>query len=249
MDNYFTLIILSVSIVNIGLVIIAIKQYLDYVREKKEYLFIQKIEEIKDKERKQLINYISSELHDNISQMISLSVMSLGTLKDANNVDDIGNIRKLLNKTLTDVRYLIKTIKLRESFDFDLDLQIQELIDFLNQSTDIVFLRSGKAPLLDNERKYLLLRIIQELLNNILKYSKAQKVKLIFENHSSTTFLRIVHNGESFQPSDKDFQKGYGLTNILENTKLLNGAVRFEYKDSNIIIELPETADFRKRGL
>lgn len=238
MDSY-VLIILSVSIVNIILVIFSLREYTVYKREKEEYLFKRKIEEIKDKERKQLVNYITSELHDNISQMVSLAIMNSGTLKVEKNDKAFINIQNLLNKTLSDVRYLIKTIKLRESFDLDLDYQIEDLINVLNQSTSISFSKVGKAPVLDNERKYLLFRILQELLNNILKHSKANNVDVIFENINTLLILRIVHNGKKFKPTNEDFQKGYGLSNIIENTKLLNGKLNFESENSNIILKLP----------
>jgi signal transduction histidine kinase len=247
MDSY-VLIILSVSAINIILVIFSLKEYATYKREKNEYLFKRKIEEVKDKERKQLVNYITSELHDNISQMISLAIMNSGTLKVEKNEKAFINIQNILNKTLTDVRYLIKTIKLRESFDFDLDYQIEDLINILNQSTSISFSKVGKAPTLDNERKYLLFRILQELLSNILKHSKANSVEVLFENTDTLSILRIAHNGEKFQPVNEDFQKGYGLSNIIENTKLLSGKLHFESENSNVILKLPTTAVLQKRG-
>lgn len=246
MDDYFVLIILSVSIVNIILVIFSLREYTAYKREKDEILFKKKIEEIKDKERKQLVSYISSELHDNISQMISLVIMNSGTLKEENYENRIINIQYILNKALTDVRYLIKTIKLRESINLDLDNQIEDLINILNQSTAINFSKVGKAPVLNNERKYLLFRILQELLSNILKHSKANNVKVIFENTNTLSILRIVHNGKKFQPKNEDFQKGYGLSNIIENTKLLNGKLNFESENSNVILKLPTTSSLAK---
>lgn len=239
MENYFALIVLSGSALNAALVIFATKEYVKYRREKNEFLFKQKIDVIKTKERKQLVNYISSELHDNISQMISLAIMKSASLQNNNEGINLINIQNILNKTLVDVRYLIKTIKLRESADFDLDYQIEELVNILNQSTPIKFIKKGNVPLLDSERKYLLLRIIQELLNNVLKYSKANKVKITFENSHTTSVLRIGHNGESFKPIDADYTKGYGLTNIVENTKLLNGVLDFESHNSNIMLEFP----------
>lgn|SRR5690554_292589 len=246
MDDYFVLIILSISTINIILTIFSLKEYVAYKREKDEILFKKKIEEIKDKERKQLVSYISSELHDNISQMISLAIMNSGTLKEENYENRIINIQYILNKALTDVRYLIKTIKLRESINLDLDNQIEDLINILNQSTAINFSKVGKAPVLNNERKYLLFRILQELLSNILKHSKANSVEVLFENIDTLSILRIAHNGEKFQPVNEDFQKGYGLSNIIENTKLLSGKLHFESENSNVILKLPTTGSLAK---
>lgn len=220
---------------------IASKSYWNYKREKKEINFIKTVNSIKYRERIQLVNYISSELHDNISQMISLAIMNLSSIVEIENKNKSNNNSlMLLNKALEDIRYLIKTIKLRESNNQELDMQIDELISILNIATSIKYIKTGIAPSLDKERNYLILRIIQELLNNILKYSYAENVWLSVDNSDiSAIQFFINHDGIKFKPTIVDFQKGLGLTNIVENTKLLKGDLRFEYQRYNNVLKIP----------
>jgi len=239
--------IIIVIILNVSILILIVKELRRYYIALNEKRFKMKVAEIRDKERIQFIHIISSELHDNISQMISLAVMNAKAINIANfNQKSIENIVKLLSRSLTDIRHLNTAIKLRESSDIDLDYQIEELIEFLNCSSSIRFKRNGPAPKLSSERKYLLLRILQELLHNILKYSNACDVELYFEiDLSSVVRICITHDGVIFKPSNDNLNMGSGLKNICENVKLLGAQIIYCIDKPKIEIKLPLLRDFR----
>ncbi|HRP89441.1 MAG TPA: hypothetical protein PKX92_05335 [Edaphocola sp.] len=236
MNFIFPIVIILVLVLNIVLVFLIIQELKLYYDKRKDKAFKKSIEKVKVKEREQLINLISSELHDNISQIVSLAKMNVNSL-DSNTVNPKtkDNIISLLEKSLSDIRYLIKMIRLQEKRDIDADRQIDELIEVLNKSSIINFKKSGQIVQSGQETTFLLFRIIQELLNNVLKYSNASDVEIKVDKE----VISIFHNGISFIPSNNDYLKGFGLTNINENKKLLNAEIEYNTNNPKIKIKLP----------
>ena len=238
MNIIFPVVIILVLALNIVLFFLVIRELKLYYDKRKDKAFKKSIEKIKVKERIQLINLISSELHDNISQMISLAKMNVKSL-DSNTVNQKTkeNIISLLGKSLSDIRYLNKMIKLQETRDIDVNRQIEELIEVLNQSSTIDFKKNGQILQLGQEKNFLLFRIMQELLNNLMKYSKASDVEIKVDKE----IISIFHNGISFIPLKEDYNKSFGLTNINENKMLLNAEIEYSTNNPKIKIKLPLT--------
>ncbi|MGI6319847.1 MAG: sensor histidine kinase [Bacteroidales bacterium] len=238
MNLIFPNVIILVLALNIVLFFLVIRELKLYYDKRKDKAFKKSIEKIKVKERVQLINLISSELHDNISQMISLAKMNVKSL-DSNTVNQKTkeNIISLLGKSLSDIRYLNKMIKLQETRDIDVNRQIEELIEVLNQSSTIDFKKNGQILQLGQEKNFLLFRIMQELLNNLMKYSKASDVEIKVDKE----IISIFHNGISFIPLKEDYNKSFGLTNINENKMLLNAEIEYSTNNPKIKIKLPLT--------
>ncbi len=238
MNIIFPVVIILVLALNIVLFFLVIRELKLYYDKRKDKAFKKSIEKIKVKERVQLINLISSELHDNISQMISLAKMNVKSL-DSNTVNQKTkeNIISLLGKSLSDIRYLNKMIKLQETRDIDVNRQIEELIEVLNQSSTIDFKKNGQILQLGQEKNFLLFRIMQELLNNLMKYSKASDVEIKVDKE----IISIFHNGISFIPLKEDYNKSFGLTNINENKMLLNAEIEYSTNNPKIKIKLPLT--------
>ena len=208
------------------------------------------IETKKNDERKRLVNFISSELHDNISQLVSLALMNTNAVQETQeNKKHKKNIHDLLSKSLKDLKFIINTIQLSETIEIDLEYHLEQIINNLNRSTNIVFKRIGQAPALNNDKNYILLRILQELLTNILKHSEATCVNITFHNYFNKSNVHVTHDGIKFKPIKKDFNKGNGLKNIHDNINLLNGNIYYEFENCNTIIKLPLTRVWRNGGL
>ncbi|MEO9572213.1 MAG: sensor histidine kinase [Polaribacter sp.] len=71
-----------------------------------------------------------------------------------------------------------------------------------------------------------LYRITQELINNIIKHSKATDVSVQLFNTNNTVVLIIEDNGIGFSSEKKE--KGIGLLNISSRLDIVNGEVHFE---------------------
>ena len=98
------------------------------------------------------------------------------------------------------------------------------------------------------EKELLVFRIIQELINNILKHSNSSFIHLTQNVHGDKFYLRIHHDGRGIVQSD--FEKlnksniGLGLKNIGSRIRLLQGEILFEKDISQtyykVTIEVPK---------
>ena len=98
------------------------------------------------------------------------------------------------------------------------------------------------------EKSWSFFRIIQELINNILKHSNSSFIHLTENVHGDKFYLRIHHDGRGIVQSD--FEKltksniGLGLKNISSRMRVVHGSINFEKDISQtyykITLELPK---------
>ena len=83
-------------------------------------------------------------------------------------------------------------------------------------------------------------RIIQELLNNAMKYAKASKVLVSCSQNKDVFFITVEDNGIGFDVSQNN-KTGMGLRNIKNRVDFMNGKLEIESvlnKGTSAYIEL-----------
>ena len=84
--------------------------------------------------------------------------------------------------------------------------------------------------------------IISELLNNILKHSKANLAKLETSLENNQLSIKIKDNGKGFDVKNITAFKGAGWTNIQNRVTYLKGKIDVDSSEQNgtsVIIEIP----------
>jgi len=102
------------------------------------------------------------------------------------------------------------------------------------------------------EQELLVFRIVQELVNNILKHSSAGFIHLTQNASGNNLYLRIHHDGKGITQSEFDAlnqsAQGLGLKNIASRINVLNGRIFFEIDPSQtyykITLEIPREKKF-----
>jgi two-component system, NarL family, sensor histidine kinase UhpB len=79
---------------------------------------------------------------------------------------------------------------------------------------------------LDDNKKLMLYRVVQEGLNNVVKYAAASEVNVSFCNQDGQLKLTIQDNGQGFDPAKK--AKGIGLRNIESRVAYYAGSVEID---------------------
>jgi signal transduction histidine kinase len=85
-----------------------------------------------------------------------------------------------------------------------------------------------------------LYRILQEQLNNILKYSKASFIEIEITNRNNKIKMQIYDNGVGFNP--KEIKRGIGLNNIKKRAEAFSGSFNLNTAPGNgckLVIEIP----------
>jgi signal transduction histidine kinase len=114
--------------------------------------------------------------------------------------------------------------------DLGLIDSVQDLVENIKATKrlHVEFYYSGTIDnILDEKRKLMLFRIIQEQVNNVLKHASAKNlvIELIADSEGHAVDLTISDDGKGFELDKVRSKKGVGLSNIASRAQLFNGSV------------------------
>ncbi len=195
---------------------------------------------------------ISRDLHDGLGQLLTAARFNVQALiqQQMNQLSTeaqqiVDSLQKLLEDAIHETRALSHSLMPRLLVDFGLVPAIENLCNQLAPALRprINFQVHDFTQRLPAEYEIGLYRIIQELLNNAIKYSQANTIDIqIFY----TTYLLTViveDDGIGFEISErKPSHKGAGIANIESRTQLLGGQFTIESAPGNgtiAVIEIP----------
>ena len=195
---------------------------------------------------------ISQELHDNIGQMLSVVKLSLSAMnieKEHPAYELAKHSGQVLNKAILDLSDLTKSMHTDRITDVGLVESIRfELAAIKNMGLlQVRFLVTGTEFQLPEQKAIFLFRIFQEILNNILKHSKASLVTVGLNYLSDDTFvLEVEDNGVGFNELEKQqsvlSSKGVGLKSMVNRAQLIGADISIKGgigKGARIVIKLP----------
>jgi len=190
---------------------------------------------------------IGGELHDNVCQVLAVSQLSLGMLKDSiepSKMPLFDQCRNYLSLVLVEIRNLSHRLapaffddsgleeainKLFETFNFAEKFEIRHYFDEKINSHEI-----------NLEIQLNLYRILQEQLRNIQKYSKASVIEFDVLINNNKLKMRVSDNGIGFNVNTA--KDGIGLANMKRRTELFSGKFAIESSPGNgcsISVEIP----------
>ena len=179
----------------------------------------------------QTLQHIGQELHDNIGQLLSVAKINLNILEESDNEElvFIKQTNEIITQSISDLRALTKSLDGDFVKDFGLEESISHELQRIRKTrrfqTEISVL--GEKRKLGYEREIVLFRIVQEVLNNALKHSKAKNLTLILHYFPESFTLNIQDNGKGFDLEDVNqksiSQSGAGLRNMQRRMELIGG--------------------------
>lgn len=187
--------------------------------------------ELQEKERCN----ISRELHDNVGQKLSAASMMLN-LENR----DLDKIKHLINTSIQDIRSLSKSLNTPELNSETLEKNLCFLIENLPDPQKISFESHFKDELLSDFTKGQVYRIIQESINNALKYSKAEKIKVTIREEKNILSVQVKDNGVGFET--ERINAGNGIKNLRERVKNCSGEFNLHSMPehgTNVSIKIP----------
>lgn len=173
---------------------------------------------------------IGRELHDNIQQILVTSRLFLSMVKPADTTAAgyayMEQTNSLILSAIDEIRNLSHSMITPFIEKTSLTEAIEKIILNTTSASDIkinmelIGLDEGK---LSEKLRLTIYRIIQEQVNNILKYAKASAVRLSIVQEQDKLVLTIQDNGIGFDSAAKP--AGIGLMNIKTRASLFNGEV------------------------
>lgn len=175
---------------------------------------------------------IASDLHDSVSnELVSLKFSLENTntqlkFKVDNILEEVRNISRNLSPTLFD--------------KLGLEHSIEQLSDRVqNQYSFLLTSEIQYSNTLTTEVELQVYRIIQEAITNMLKHADAMAGKITITEDDKYVYVEIKDNGKGFDvQKTNENGKSFGLLNITERAKYINGTVKINSNNSGTIIDI-----------
>tara|TARA_R110002072_G_scaffold95702_9_gene210923 strand:+ start:177 stop:1955 length:1779 start_codon:yes stop_codon:yes gene_type:complete len=214
-------------------------QKLEREQERKTFLAMTEGEE---KERIRL----SKDLHDGLGQILSTARMNVNALEreDKGEEEKIWkNSLKLIDQAVVEVRNVSHALMPSALVQLGLIPAIQQISDQINDSGQIKleFIHQGEIANWPMAIRISIFRIVQEVLNNMVKHSEASEISIHLLSDDEKMTLDIKDNGKGFDLDIIDKSKGIGWKNIQSRVKLLGAKLELyseKSKGSQIILKL-----------
>ncbi|WP_051359891.1 CheR family methyltransferase [Adhaeribacter aquaticus] len=175
---------------------------------------------------------ISEALHNGLGQILYATKLNFTDLADNVPADKKTlkvRVNTLLDEAITATRNISFELTPSVLKDFGLKTAIKELITRIaNPQIKVTSDIDGFEERLPYLVEISLYRIVQELLNNILKHSKATEAVIELVQQQDKIYLSIQDNGVGFEKNKFDDSKGLGLSSIKNRVNVLGGQLRVD---------------------
>lgn len=175
--------------------------------------------------QEQTFKNISQEIHDNIGQVLSLAKLNLNTIQHSENAETLALTEELLGKAIGDLRDLSRSLNTEKITDIGICLAIKHELAIIEKVAKIktVFNCFDEEVALGNEQTIIAFRMMQEILNNILKHARATLITTDIVTDENSTTITISDNGKGFDVDKlKTTETGIGLKSIQQRCGLIN---------------------------
>ena len=171
---------------------------------------------------------LAKDLHDGLGGMLSsvkLHFSKIGTENQPlQQSDDFRKAIELLDVTSSEARKISHNLMPGALVKFGL---IDALNDFCNNiagshSFAVEFQSYGLDNRLPEDQEIMIYRIVQELVNNVVKHAKATEVIVQLMVSDNVLHITVEDNGVGFEP-EKTKNPGIGMNNIRSRIDYLNG--------------------------
>jgi two-component system NarL family sensor kinase len=181
---------------------------------------------------------IAADLHDDAGPLLATARLYLNenlvNLDKTTQLQSIYNAKQIIDDTIQLIRNISHSLMPPTLKNFGLESAVNDLFQKISGSGSMN--ASSRfhdyRERLQAENELIIFRVIQELVNNILKHSNASFIHLTQNTSGNKFFIRLHHDGRGI--TQNDFIKlnksnvGLGLKNIQSRLKVLHGKIFFE---------------------
>ena len=213
---------------------------------------------LQEEERQRL----AADLHDDAGPLLATARLYLNenfvNLDKQTQLQSIYNAKQIIDDTIQLIRNISHSLMPPTLKNFGLESAVNDLFQKISGSGSMN--ASSRfhdyRERLKTENELIIFRVIQELINNILKHSNASFIHLTQNTSGQRFFIRIHHDGRGLTQADFDklgkSNVGLGLKNIQSRLKVLQGKIFFEKDMSQtyykITVELSREDDLKATG-
>src|SRR5688572_13143149 len=235
--------------------VIRFQNRLQHLEQEQQKILLNASIKLQEEERQRL----AADLHDDAGPLLATARLYLNenlvNQDKSTQLQSIFQARQIIDDTIQLIRNISHSLMPPTLKNFGLESAVNDLFQKISGSGSIN--ASSRfheyKERLKGEKELVIFRIVQELINNILKHSNSSFIHLTQNVHADKFYLRIHHDGRGIIQSDFDKLNksniGLGLKNISSRMRLVQGNINFEKDISQtyykVTIELPKDEPYQ----
>ena len=193
-------------------------------------------------------NRLARELHDGLGGILAAAQMQISNVETNGQQDELVKKQKatqLISQAATESRRIAHNLLPETLLRYGLDEALKEYSKSITDSKlmQLDYESVGMQLKLDQSAGLSIYRIIQELVNNIIKHSGATEALVQLHREAEKLSITVEDNGKGFA-SQQNGKTGIGLSNIRSRVSYLNGSLDIrseEQKGTSVYIEIQLT--------
>lgn len=175
---------------------------------------------------------LAKDLHDGVGGLLSGVKLSMSNMKGnvfltEENAQSFNTVISQLDQSIAELRRVSHNMMPEALIKYGLKEALENYCENLNVSGNInVKLQTyGMEKRMDQNTEIVIYRIIQELLNNVIKHADAKNVLIQLTVENDRFNLTVEDDGKGFDQKTNENRAGAGLANIKARAEYLNGTV------------------------
>jgi len=173
---------------------------------------------------------LAKDLHDGLGGLLSGVKFSLSNMKDnlvitPDNMAVFERSLDMLDTSIRELRRVAHNMMPEMLTKFGLDEALKEYCNTVNATNllAVKYQSLGMETRLDKSIEIIIYRIVQELLNNILKHAVASEAFIQLIRDTGRLNIVVEDNGKGFDTASLENSKGAGWVNIRSRVEYLKG--------------------------
>jgi len=217
------------------------KQKIDAVKSESQTRVLNATIDGKETERKE----IAETLHDNVSALLSSANLHLQASRKhfkGNIPIEIYKSEQIINEASEKIRDLSHTLVSSILLKFGLTFAVKDIVDKYSNSSLQIDADVDMLRRFDQKFEIKTFNIIQEILNNVLKHSKAKNAKVNIKENNGKLLISIIDDGIGFDKTKINLKDGLGINQIDARIRMMKGDFFIDSKKglgTKVKIDLP----------
>lgn len=181
---------------------------------------------------------IAMDIHDGIGQMLSslkFQIESINLNEHEKASSKIAEIKLMTKQLIKEARRITFNLKPTVLGDYGLQAALKVFTNEIEKLIDIklTFKSDGEISRLSQQIENNIFRIIQEAINNAIKYSGAKSIEISLQHDEHELVIIVNDEGKGFnerilESRNVNIESGRGFFNMYERTEYVNGSLEIK---------------------
>ena len=236
------LLALLASVLLISIVIVY--KYFKNQKNQKEIDFNKEIDNLENKKNLDVSNALlqgeeierkrlARDLHDGLGSMLNGLKLYYSGIEQTNKNESL-EVNNRLDDSIKELRQIAQNLMPESLLKLGLIAALKDLcFRYSTNKTAIEFQEFGVQDNISESKQITIYRIIQELINNALKYAKATEIIVNCSQNENNFLITVEDNGQGFDTKKANLFDGMGLKNIQNRVDFLNGHLEIDSQPNN----------------